>query len=191
MKPSEVRAPVRFDHLHKDERGYPVIATVGRAYEGPDFGGISEIRKIALATFEWCAVCGLPFGAEPRYLPIAVPDTAYAVSGEAPVHEICAMYSAQVCPHLSSSTSRLGDELRRGERREQIFTFTGFDSITDVQAPPSPVQPGIRTLVFIGGAEVRSFSYASPTDLRDRYYQLLAEERQVTLSDIERKLDGM
>jgi hypothetical protein len=38
-----------------------------------DFGAISERRKLALAAFDWCGVCGLPFGAESRWQVVVTP----------------------------------------------------------------------------------------------------------------------
>jgi hypothetical protein len=43
-----------------------VIATVGRDNSGADFGSLDEHRKLVLATFDWCAVYGLPFRDEAR-----------------------------------------------------------------------------------------------------------------------------
>jgi hypothetical protein len=37
--------------------GYDLSA----ACDGPDCGSIDELRKVALATIDWCPVCGLPF----------------------------------------------------------------------------------------------------------------------------------
>jgi len=60
MKPGQVPRPRHLDHLLDDARGYPVIATVDRDKDHASFGSINEFRKLALAAFDWCAVCGLP-----------------------------------------------------------------------------------------------------------------------------------
>jgi hypothetical protein len=105
------------DHLAIDRRGYPVIATIGRSPKAVDFGAISERRKLALATFDWCAVCGRPFADELRWqLVFEQGLVPAAVSSEAPVHVVCALYAVQVCPYLFSPRSRLGDEVRKGPR---------------------------------------------------------------------------
>ena len=123
MRPRDVAAPTRLAHLTKDGRGYPILATVSRSRSGVEFGAISERRKLALATFDWCGVCGLPFGTESRWQVAVTPaDDDRPLDqlefGEAPVHEICATYAAQVCPYLSSPGARMGDELRKGKVRE-------------------------------------------------------------------------
>lgn len=139
MKVSEVKPPRRIDRLKRDDRGYPVIATVARPHAAANFGSISERRKVVLAVFDWCAVCGLPFNDESRYqcipdqVRIAQRPDSYLLS-EAPVHEICALYSAQVCPHLSSPGARLGDQFRRGDRRDEAVEFLGFTLTEDVRA---------------------------------------------------------
>jgi hypothetical protein len=61
MRPTDASTPARLAHLTKDGRGYPILATVSRSHSGVDFGALSELRKLALATFDWCGVCGLPF----------------------------------------------------------------------------------------------------------------------------------
>src|SRR5215212_9122057 len=54
MRPTDVSTPARLAHLTKDGRGYPILATVSRSHSGVDFGALSELRKLALATFDWC-----------------------------------------------------------------------------------------------------------------------------------------
>jgi hypothetical protein len=56
MRPTDVSTPARLAHLTKDGRGYPILATVSRSHSGVDFGALSELRKLALATFNWCGV---------------------------------------------------------------------------------------------------------------------------------------
>ncbi|SDN05133.1 hypothetical protein [Allokutzneria albata] len=83
--------PQRCAHLPVNPRGYPVIATVGRDEDTVDFGTVSEHRKLMLATFDLCGVCGLPFGEELRrqvgFRPEAVEITSGIEAAEAPVHE--------------------------------------------------------------------------------------------------------
>ena len=66
MKPTDVAPPARLGHLARDQRGYPIIATVARDRDQIHFGALSECRKLVLGTFDWCGVCGLPFGTEAR-----------------------------------------------------------------------------------------------------------------------------
>lgn len=196
MKVSEVKPPRCIDRLKRDDRGYPVIATVARSRNGADFGSISERRKLVLAVFDWCAVCGLPFNGEPRFQ--CVPDRfrtaerpdSYLLS-EAPVHEICALYSAQICPHLSSPGARLGDEFRRGDRRDAVVEFLGFSRTEDVRAFKSQLQENY-VLHFLHREVVAGFSYCRPEEVAERYAQLLREEPELEeVSPAGRKLAGM
>jgi hypothetical protein len=127
--PRSVPKPQRLAHLRVDPRGYPIIATTGQAPGDVDFGSLSEPRKLALATFDLCAVCGLPFGGELRWQVSFVEAEATAktlISSEAPVHEVCALYAAQVCPFVSSPYARHGDGIRKGMKRPEVTFLTGF-----------------------------------------------------------------
>lgn len=185
-----VALPRRMGHLEVDRRGYPVIATVDRSPEEVNFGGISERRKLALAAFDWCAVCGMPFADELRWqmvfqdgpLPFSV------ISGEAPVHEVCALYAAQVCPYLFSPHSRLGDEMRKGTVRDPMVRFAGFESTSAVTAHESQLQPGIYTLHFEHRGQADEFSYRTPDDIRGRFADALEREKDLPVSDPEREL---
>ncbi|MEY9862849.1 hypothetical protein ABH935_008497 [Catenulispora sp. GAS73] len=193
MKPGEVQLPRRMAHLTRDERGYPMIATVGRGPKGVDFGAINERRKLALAVFDWCAVCGMPFGDELRWQVLSFFGEEFDRHdemgfGEAPVHEICAVYAAHVCPHLSSPNARLGDEHRAGQRREQTIRVGGFRRTTRVDVHPSPIQPGVSTLTFGHADEVDHFAYARPEELGARYHQLLRNEQDIVVKPSEAKL---
>jgi hypothetical protein len=184
LRLEDVIPPRRLSHLKQDSRGYPVIATVGRGSNGADFGGINERRKLVLATFDWCAVCGLPFGDEARWqiMPHADDSPLPQEMGlsEAPVHEICAIYASQVCPFLSSQHARLGDEKRRGARREETVRVVGYRHTKSVEALHSAIQDGIFILAFFHTDVVDSFSYNNPEELKDRYRSLLADERPIT-----------
>lgn len=117
--PRSAPKPKRLEHLRVGPRGYPIIATISQEPGDVDFGGLSEPRKLALATFDLCAVCALPFGEELRWqvsFDEAMAKATTLVSNEAPVHGICALYAAQVCPFVSSSYARRGDEIRKGAR---------------------------------------------------------------------------
>jgi len=58
-----------------------VISTVGRGEDGASFGSINERRKLALATFDWPAVCGFPFGDAPRCQVLMAPARHYLMVG--------------------------------------------------------------------------------------------------------------
>jgi hypothetical protein len=168
LKPADVTPPACCGHLAHDPRGYPIIATVPRTPDGADFGALSERRKLALATFDWCGVCGLPFGTEARWQVSptgASPELGHGPFGEAPVHEVCALYAAQVCPHLSAPGARLGDALRKGQVREPVVPATGFARTSSVEAFESGLQQGTFVLHFHHSGRVGSFAYAWPQEL--------------------------
>jgi hypothetical protein len=193
VKPQQVPRPNHLDHLSDDGRGYPVISTVGRDEGGADFGSINERRKLALAPFDWCAVCGLPFDEAPRWQ--MVPESALALAGdqiegqvyfnEAPVHEICIVYAAHVCPHLSSPGHRMGDQYRTGQRRDEKIRMAGFRRTSEVRAIRSVLQKEINVLHFGQSGFVDEFSYSRPEELADRYAALQAIEEVSELSPAE------
>ncbi|MFJ4519214.1 SEC-C metal-binding domain-containing protein [Streptomyces sp. NPDC088816] len=181
-----VELPRRMKHLAVDRRGYPVIATVERSPQEVNFGSINERRKLALAAFDWCAVCGMPFGDELRWQVVFQEGPLpTAIAGEAPVHEVCALYAAQVCPYLFSPQSRLGDEFRKGSVRDAVVRFVGFESTSAVIAHESGLQPGIYTLHFEHQGQADEFSYHSPEELRDRFADALTSEPDLRVSDAE------
>ncbi|MFP1665933.1 hypothetical protein ACLCDR_31450 [Streptomyces cavourensis] len=186
---STVVLPRRMEHLTADQRGYPVIATVERSPQGVNFGSINERRKLALATFDWCAVCGLPFADELRWqMVLQEGPLPVAVAGEAPVHEICALYAAQVCPFLFSPQARLGDEFRKGAVRDRVVRFVGFESTSTVFAYESGLQKGVHTLHFEHRGQADEFSYHSPGEIRERFADALAREKDLPVSETEQVL---
>ncbi|MGA4545778.1 SEC-C metal-binding domain-containing protein [Uniformispora flossi] len=192
MKPGDITIPQRLGHLNRDPRGYPVIATVHRDDDGVDFGSIDERRKLVLATFDWCAVCGLPFRDEARWqFLLHVPEGTSAQtfwSGEAPVHEICGVYAAQTCPFLSSPGARLGDDGRRGQRRPANVLAAGYASTEAVEIRPSGLQEDMYVVHFVHKSAVDQVTYSDRDELHDRYQELLTAERPVDVSRGERTL---
>jgi SEC-C motif len=199
VKPQQVPRPEHLDHLSDDERGYPVISTIGRDKGIADFGSINERRKLALATFDWCAVCGLPFDEAARWQ--MLPESALTLAGgqlegnvyfnEAPVHEICIVYAAHVCPHLSSPSHRMGDQYRAGQRRDKKIRVAGFRRTSEVLAIRSGLQKEIYVLHFRQSGFAEEFSYSRPEELNDRYAALLASEEVRELSPAESGLVNM
>lgn len=197
MRPQSVIRPRHLAHLADDPRGYPVIATIGRGKDGPDFGSINELRKLTLATFDWCSVCGLPFNGAGRWQVAPGDDwkdrarDVGFVFNEAPAHEVCLVYAAHVCPHLSSPGHRMGDEYRAGQRRESRMHLVGFRRTSQVHALESELQPDVCILGFEQADLADEISYSHPEDLADRYSALLAAEEVPTLSAAESGLAGL
>lgn len=191
MRPQSVTRPRHLAHLTDDSRGYPVIATVGRDKEGPNFGSVNELRKLALATFDWCSVCGLPFNGADRWQMAPGDDwkdrarNVELVFNEAPAHEICLVYAAHVCPYLSSPGHRMGDEYRTGQRRESRIHLLGFRRTSQVCTAESELQPDVCILGFEQAGRTDEVSYCHSEELSERYSALLAAEKVPTLSDAE------
>jgi len=107
---------------------------------------VNSYADVALATFDWCSVCGLPFNGAGRWQVAPGDDwknwaqDVGFVFNEAPAHEICLVYAAHVCPHLSSPRHRLGDEYRAGQRREGRMYLVGFRRTSQVHALESELQ---------------------------------------------------
>ena len=197
MRPQDVRRPRHMVHLAEDSRGYPIIPTIGRGETHADFGSINERRKLALATFDWCSVCGLPFNGESRWQVAPGEDwkdrqfEGAWLCNEAPAHEICLIYAAHVCPHLSSPGHRLGDEYRHGQQREGKINLVGFRRTTDVLALQSGLQDDLHVLHFKQSELVGEVSYSQPEELADRYASLLKAEVVPVLSEAETGLIGL
>ncbi|GAA1712273.1 hypothetical protein GCM10009745_70520 [Kribbella yunnanensis] len=193
MRPSEVVVPKRFDGLTRDVRGYPVIATVPQDAEGINFGRIGEDRKLAIATYDLCGVCARPFRDELRWLVTGNRDWesfgASAIdSTEAPVHEVCALYAAQVCPFVSSPFARLGDDHRRGQRRPDVLALIGFERVVEVKAAASELQPGKRVLEFTVAGAARAHVLENAEDARTAYARCLTEEPELVLDEHEQRV---
>jgi len=110
---------------------------------------------------------------------------------EAPVHEICLLYAAQVCPYLSSPWHRMGDEFRAGQRREERISLVGFERTSQVLALRSGLQQDLHTLHFKQEGVLGEVSYSRPGELADRYAALLADEEVPALSHAEAGLVGL
>lgn len=189
--PRSVERPARARGLPLDRRGYPIIATVGRTGDAADFGSISEQRKLALATFDLCAVCGKPFGSETRWqvaLDPVVLDRPRPVFGEAPVHEICALYAAQVCPFVSSPYARLGDEIRRGQRRPEIVYLLGYSRTVSVFGHRSGLQSDTGVLHFEMAKRVAEHAFRTATEAAQVYRRAIREEPELPLAPGEQAL---
>src|SRR5947207_347246 len=104
LRAKSVPRPARAAHLETSLYGYPIMAAVDRLDGRAQFGAVSTSRLVTLATFDLCALCGLPFGKELRWQVSTHIDTVenptdyWNAFSEPPLHKICLMYSALVCP---------------------------------------------------------------------------------------------
>ena len=189
MRPSSVVAPARCSHLQRDARGYPVLASIPQSPSGVDFGSLSETRKLVVATFDLCAVCGNPFGDELRWQVTFDEDLDHVsvVFAEAPVHEVCGLYAAQVCPFVSSPHARFGDNRRKGQRRGSVVRLAGFAMTLRVEGVYHAAQDG-SVLMFEMGDLQRVHTLRNAQDAKEVYAAALAKEQPVQLDPQEKAL---
>ncbi|MFC6023813.1 hypothetical protein ACFP2T_47635 [Plantactinospora solaniradicis] len=175
-----------------DPRGYPIIAVIPQGPGEEDYGALSEQRKLVLATYDLCAVCALPFRDELRWQ-VTFDDQLQQMGekptfNEAPVHEVCALYAAQVCPFVSSPHARLGDSQRKGQRRAETLTLAGFTRTATVFGQDSELQVGKGILMF-EMAELRgTHRLTGADDARDAYEAALRDEARIDPDDAERRV---
>lgn len=185
-------APARCAHLRVDPRGYPIIAVIPQEPGEEDYGALSERRKLVLATYDLCAVCAAPFHDELRWQ-VTFDDRLQRMGetprfSEAPVHELCALYAAQVCPFVSSPHARLGDAQRKGQRRPEVLVLAGFERTAAVFAQESELQVGEGILMFEMAGLRRTHRLAGAGEARDAYEAALRDEALIELDDAERRI---
>ncbi|WP_157930403.1 hypothetical protein [Glycomyces xiaoerkulensis] len=191
-RPAEITAPARCSNLRIDPRGYPIIGVIPQAPGKEDFGGLSEKRKLVLATYDLCAVCAMPFRDELRWQ-VTFNDQLHHMGpaptfNEAPVHKICALYAAQVCPFVSSPHARLGDAQRKGQRRPETLVLAGFTGTAAVFGHESDLQAGENILMFEMDELRSTHQLTSASDARDAYEAALGDEASIELDDQERRI---
>lgn len=185
--PASVPRPARCNHLRADARGYPIIATIAQE-PPPDFGAVSEQRKLALATFDLCAICALPFHDELRWQVMFEETDEDVTTSEAPVHEICGLYAAQICPFVSSPYARLSrGEGRKGERRSELVVLSGYQATKAVYGKASGIQSD-AVLHFDMGGYVRRYVLRTKEDASAAYSAALATEGPMELDQQEHQL---
>jgi hypothetical protein len=183
--------------MRRDRRGYPIIASIFQAEDEVDFGALSERRKLVLATFDLCGVCGTPFHDELRWQ-VTFDDEARRIAdgeavrfNEAPVHEVCALYAAQVCPFVASPYARFGDEIRKGEHRPEKVVLAGFTDTASVQGIDSELQSGEWILMFGMAGLTTTRELHKADEAAEQYNAVLAAEPPVVMDDSEWQLVEM
>jgi hypothetical protein len=95
--------PTRMQHLPRDAKGRPIPFFVHIPPEGgePDFRIAGPNKIAACHNQELCWVCGTKTGVHKAFVlgPMCVINR---VSAEPPSHYVCARYSVQACPFLST-----------------------------------------------------------------------------------------
>jgi hypothetical protein len=91
--------------VHADEQGVPDFRVIRR-------GGVEDAHR-----FGWCWVCGRPRGRHAAFV-IGPMCAVNRVSPEPPSHLDCAMYSARVCPFLTTPNMVRRESGLPGDRRD-------------------------------------------------------------------------
>ena len=169
--------PQRIARLPRDRRGYPIIATLRRDGQGnADFRMVDADRRFIVAAFDWCGICGLPFGDERRFV-LYEPHPARRVDPishtESSVHEICAYYALAVCPFLMSPKATVKQGPAAGMGNENLV-LAGYRNLLGVLDDPN------GPCIVLSNCEVRTALDREKNT--ERYLELLAGERPLRLS---------
>jgi hypothetical protein len=171
--------------LETSRYGYPIMAAVDRLDGRAQFGTVSTSRLVTLATFDLCGLCGLPFGEELRWQVSthidAVENTAdyRNAFSEPPLHKICLMYSALVCPFLRSPTARATDpEGRVDADLGSALLAYGLADTVGVRFDPSNSDHQLR---FLQAGLAATDQWEDLEELEARYRQALVSEEPVAV----------
>ena len=210
-KPAAVPLPKHLAHLRRDARGYPVLVTIPQSLGHPDFGMLSDRRKLAAATFDVCGVCALPFTDDelrwqvsfadpgrPRWRRRAHlqqhPHLGGDAFSETPLHDICALYAAQVCPFVSSPYARHGrDTELRGRRRPDSVVMLGYDDTRFAAGSiigANLAGGGQSGLMFVMGNRVTCRELPGRADATAAYAEALQSEQAPVLDELDLELAG-
>ena len=105
----------------------PIMSVVPRSNGIGNFRFISDPRKIALAAYELCSICGQPLSGEFSTILAVDNDKHQGHTGhlpilettEAPAHSECLVYASIVCPFLASGNSRYTEGDRKGLKKHE------------------------------------------------------------------------
>jgi hypothetical protein len=190
--PSQVPLPIRVAARPRDERGYPVPAITPWKDGKPAFAQQNAFRTLICLAERRCTVCGtmmLP-GRVYRVMADGLRNIALALdtgmpyintapANEGPGHLTCMLYSAVVCPYLSSPAARrqiattIGKEhIPRGDQRGTEAAVVGFDSYR------WQVGAGTGGIQIFFGQPTEMLSYADGNDLAAELTAEVASEQK-------------
>lgn len=180
-----VPRPARAAPLETSRYGYPIMAAVDRFDGRAQFGAVSTSRLVTLATFDLCGLCGLPFGAELRWQvsthidAVENPAAYRNAFTEPPLHKICLMYSALVCPFLRSPTARATDpEGRVDADLGRALLAYGLADTVGVVFDPSNSDYQLR---FLQAGLAATDQWKDLEELEARYRQALVSEEPIAV----------
>jgi hypothetical protein len=156
----------------------------------PAFAELNSFRTLICLTERRCTVCGIKLPRGPMYRMVdgeaadlieMVLDAGKsyvnaAPASEGPGHRACMLYSAMLCPHLSSPGARRTTEstagtqtLPKGDPRGPSAVVVGYDGYH--------WKVGERSLEIFFGQPVELLRYAEGADLADELRAEIARER--------------
>lgn len=187
--PSKVPMPTRVAARPRDERGYPVPAITPWPDGSPAFAQQGSFRTLIYLAERRCTVCGTKMSPGPVYRVVdgeMADDIALALdtgkryinmapANEGPGHLTCMLYSAVVCPYLSSpgarrqmTTTTGGERIPRGDRRGTEAAIVGFENYK--------WQVGTHGIEISFGQPTEILSYADGADLMEELAAEIAHE---------------
>lgn len=190
LRPDEVPFPAAVAARPRDGRGYPVPAITPWIDGVPAFAELNSFRTLICLSERRCTVCGTELPRRPVYRVVdgeaadlieAVLDAGksyvnVAPASEGPGHRACMLYSAMVCPHLSSSGARRtaeatsgGQTLPKGDPRGPSAAVVGYDGYH--------WKVGERSLEIFFGQPVEVLRYAEGDDLAGELRAEIAREQ--------------
>lgn len=174
-----VVAPPWIADLPTEDRGFHLPAEVGWVDGKPRIDQNDPVRSFCLMIGKACAVCGHPL--EPgglvyrvwgdhdaKHIRDAERDRSHDDAG--PVHWSCIVYSAMVCPHMSSDRSRLrkGNTMNPGVERGREAVIIGFQQ-TGILFPTRPTAgPGPQPMGIFNGLK-KNWPYKNGRELENLY----------------------
>jgi hypothetical protein len=180
LRARSVPRPARAALLETSLYGYPIMAAVDRLDGRAQFGSVSTSRLVTLATFDLCGLCGLPFGDELRWQvsthidAVENPADYRNAFSEPPLHNICLMYSALVCPFLRSPPARARDSEGRvdADLGSALLAY-GLTDTVGVHFDPSNSDYQLR---FLQAGLAQTDQWGSLEELEARYREALVSE---------------
>lgn len=185
LRAKSVLRPARAAQLETSRYGYPIMAAVDRLDGRAQFGTVSTSRLVTLATFDLCGLCGLPFGEELRWQVSTHIDAVSNLGSyrnafsEPPLHKICLMYSALVCPFLRSPPARARDpESRVDTDLGSALVAYGLADTVGVAFDPSNSDYQLR---FLHAGLAETVRWDGLEELEARYREALVSEKPLSV----------
>lgn len=185
LRAKSVPRPARAAQLGTSLYGYPIMAAVDRLDGRAQFGTVSTSRLVTLATFDLCGLCGLPFEEELRWQvsthidAVENPADYRNAFSEPPLHKICLMYSALVCPFLRSPPARARDpEGRVDTDLGSALLAYGLADTVGIHFDPSNSDYQLR---FLQAGLADTDRWDSLEELMGRYREALVSEEPLSV----------